>query len=204
MFKSKMLTAALVVVGTFSMGYTAVAQPGSMMTQSNTRLSAMDKQFMLKAAQGGMAEVQFGQIAIRKASSAIVRQYAQRMINEHTPVNQQLMALAARKGVALPKTIGAKNLAVKRQLSNLSGPAFDQAYITAAGVQGHTEQAELFQSEIQSGSDPAVKAFANRVIPTVEGHLQMARAMTAGTATGRNMMPMSQPTGSGGMNMMHN
>ena len=200
MFKSKLLTAALVVVGTFGTSYTAVAQQGSMMR--STTLSAMDKQFMLKAAQGGMAEVQFGQIAIRKASSAIVRQYAQRMINEHTPVNQQLMALAARKGVTLPETIGAKNQAVKRQLYNLSGPAFDQAYIRAAGVQAHTEQANLFQSEIQNGSDRAVKAFASKVIPTVEGHLQMARAMTAGTATGSNMMQM-QPGGSS-MNMMHN
>lgn len=71
-------------------------------------LSQVDREFMVKAAQGGMAEVQFGQIALQRASSDTVKQYAQRMIEEHTKANNELMALAKAKGVTLPTTIGEK------------------------------------------------------------------------------------------------
>jgi putative membrane protein len=203
MLKRKVIAGALLIVGAFGLEYTAVAQQNSTMMSrpGSNRLSAADKQFMIQAAQGGMAEVQFARIANQKASSQTVRQYAQQMINDHTPANQELMSIAARKGVILPKTIGPQNQAIKRSLSQLSGTAFDRAYLRAAGVQSHTQQAALFQREAQQGRDPDVKAFAARVLPIVQGHLQMARA-DVNNVSGMGAMPM-QGSGSGnGMNMM--
>jgi putative membrane protein len=189
MLKRKVLTAALVVVGAFGLEYTAVAQQNSPMMSrpAYNRLSAVDKQFMIQAAQGGLAEVQLAQMAKQKASSPAVLQFAQQMIDDHTPANQELMAIATQKGVALPKTIGPQNQAVKRSLSKLSGKAFEQAYIRAAGVQAHTQQAAVFQKEVQQGRDQDVKAFATKILPTVKDHLRMARA-DAGTMSGMNMM----------------
>jgi putative membrane protein len=189
MLKRKVLTAALVVVGAFGLEYTAVAQQNSPMMSrpAYNRLSAVDKQFMIQAAQGGLAEVQLAQMAKQKASSPAVLQFAQQMIDDHTPANQELMAIATQKGVALPKTIGPQNQAVKRRLSKLSGKAFEQAYIRAAGVQAHTQQAAVFQKEVQQGRDQDVKAFATKILPTVKDHLRMARA-DAGTMSGMNMM----------------
>ncbi len=143
-----------------------------------TSLSASDTQFINQAAQGGMAEVELGQLALKQASSKAVKKYAQQMINEHTKVNNELMALATQKGVTPPTTIGAKYEAVRAKLSKLSGKNFDQAYMKQAGIQAHTEQAALFQRQAQQGQDPQLKAFAAKTLPAVQKHLQEAQAMT--------------------------
>lgn len=215
MLKRKMLTATLIVVGSFvSLDYTSLAQtnppttvPSPSTTQpspgatqpspgatelspgttvpspgttelNQTSLSASDTQFINEAAQGGMAEVQLGQLALKQGSSKAVKKYAQQMIDEHTKVNNELMALATQKGVTPPTTIGAKYEAVKAKLSKLSGTKFDQAYMKEAGVKAHTEQAALFQRQAQQGQDPQLKAFAAKTLPAVQKHLQEAQAMT--------------------------
>lgn len=164
----------------------SMTQPGGSMTQPNqTNLSSLDRQFMVEAAQGGMAEVKLGQLASERAVSDTVKQYAQRMVQEHTKVNNELMAVAAQKGVTLPKDVNAKQKALRARLGQIPGRRFDQVYMQEAGVKSHAEQAALFQRQAQQGQDPDVKAFAARILPAVQDHLQMARSMT-GTTTGAN------------------
>ncbi|MBV8885208.1 MAG: DUF4142 domain-containing protein [Chroococcidiopsidaceae cyanobacterium CP_BM_RX_35] len=217
--KRKVLTAALVAIGVFvPLEFRAVAQttlpttpqdqpstlpnsttaPGQSSTQSN--LSKADQQFMTKAAQGGMAEVQLGQLATQNGSSDAVKDYAQRMINDHTQVNNQLTALASQKGFTLPTSIDSKDQATYDKLSKLTGTNFDKAYIKAAGVQAHSQQVSLFQHEAKKGQDADVKAFAAQNLPTVQGHLQMAKSIESGNTTGSSMTQpssntnMTQPT----------
>ncbi|MBD2102049.1 DUF4142 domain-containing protein [Leptolyngbya sp. FACHB-261] len=170
----------------------SMTQPSSTTPQSGRTnrptaqgLNATDLQFMYLAADGGMAEVQFAQQALRRSSSNEVKQYAQRMIQEHTQANNQLMQIAARKGVTLPRSLSPANQAVLRRLSNLSGAAFDREYMSVAGVASHGVQAALFQGEVQQGQDQDVVAFATRLLPNVQGHLEMARTM-ANTTVGVN------------------
>ncbi|KJH69950.1 DUF4142 domain-containing protein [Aliterella atlantica] len=145
---------------------------------NRSSLSQVDREFMVKAAQGGMAEVQYGQIALQRASSSTVRQYAQRMIQEHTKANNELMALAKAKGVNLPKTIGKKNEKLKQRLSQLSGARFDREYMKEAGVKSHEEQAKLFERQVERGQNPDVIAFASKTLPVVQKHLQQAEQLT--------------------------
>jgi putative membrane protein len=207
MIKGLKLTAALVAVGGFiSLGYAAVAQqsqspsdpttqpanqqnqPAVQPTNSSTDgttssgLSAQDRQFMIQAAQGGMAEVKLGQLAVQRASSDSVKQYAQRMVDDHTQVNNELMQLAQQKSVTLPTDVNSQQKALRTRLGQLSGTNFDKRYIREAGVRAHSQQAALFQREIQQGQDSDVKAFAAKVLPAVKDHLQMARSMTGNTA----------------------
>lgn len=150
-------------------------QPNGSTTGQSQQLSAQDKQFITEAAQGGMAEVQLGKLALQRASSQQVRDYAQQMIDEHTKVNQELMALAKQKGVTPPKTIGQKYQAVQAKLSKLSGSEFDKAYMNEAGVKAHAQQEALFSQQAKKGQDPDLKAFAAKVLPTVQEHLQEAQ-----------------------------
>lgn len=161
--------------------------------QSQTQLSASDKQFITQAAQGGMAEVQMGQLALKQASSDAVRKYAQQMIDEHTKVNKELMSLATKKGVTPPTTIGPKYEAVRAKLSKLSGKNFDSAYMKEAGITAHSQQADLFQRQAGQGQDPDLKAFAAKTLPAVQMHLQMAREMTGDTSTGTTT-PSASPS----------
>lgn len=141
---------------------------------------------MLQAAQGGMAEVNLGQLATQRAASDSVKQYGQRMVQEHTQVNNQLMQLAAQKGVTLPTDVNSQQKALRARLGQISGKRFDMTYIREAGVKAHKQQAAIFQQEIQQGQDPDVKAFATQVLPAVKDHLQMANSMAGNTASRNN------------------
>lgn len=191
MIKQKIATAALVVGVFVSLEYTSLAQSNQPMTQpSQTSISSSDRQFVIEAAQGGMAEVMLGQLAMKRAASNDVKQYAQDMIADHTKANTELMQLATQKGLTVPKKLDAKRQALMTQMSKLSGKSFDQAYMQQAGVKSHAEQEALFRRQAQQGQDPNLKAFAAKTLPTVQGHLQMAREMT-GSTSGANQNPSS-------------
>ena len=146
-------------------------------------LSSSDKKFMTEAAQGGLAEVQLGQLASQRGSSDAVKQYGQHMVDDHTPVNDQLKQLAIQKGVTLPTTIGRKNQQVKQRLSKLSGTNFDRQYLNQM-LQDHEKDVAAFKSEAQKGQDPDVKAFAAQALPTLQEHLEQVRSLVnSGTPT---------------------
>lgn len=187
MIKGVKLTAAFLTVGAFvSLGYAAVAQQSPTTTDQTTQrtanLNAQDRQFLIQAAQGGMAEVRLGQLAAQRAVNASVKQYGQHMVQQHTQANNELMQLAAQKGVTLPNDVNAQQKAMRARLGQIPGRRFDTTYIREAGVKAHTQQRDLFQREISYGQDPDVKAFAARVLPTVRDHLQMASSMAGNTA----------------------
>jgi putative membrane protein len=142
--------------------------------QHGARLSATDKKFVKEAAQGGMAEVALGHLAIKKASSPTVKQFGERMVNDHTKANDDLKQVAAKEGFTLPTGVGQKNQQVYDRLSRLSGAAFDKTYMSTM-VKGHEQVGAAFRHEAKYGQNPAIKAFASRTLPTVEHHLQMAQ-----------------------------
>lgn len=143
-------------------------------------LSSQDSKFMMTAAQGGMAEVEMARVALERGSSDAVKQYAQKMIDDHTANNQELMQLASAKGVTLPAGPDAKHRAMMQKMSRLSGAEFDHQYVMNSGVKDHEKMLKLLQDEARKGRDAEVKAFASKTIPAVEMHLKMARDMMSG------------------------
>jgi putative membrane protein len=161
---------------------------------SPANLNAVDRQFMISAAQGGMAEVMLGQLAVQRAVYPETKEYARRMIEDHTRANNELMRIAKAKGVTLPTTVNAQQQALMTRLRQIPGTRFDQVYMNEGGVNAHAQQRALFQREIQQGQDVDVKAFASRILPAVTGHLAMANNMAVALNQGRrppNMMNSS-------------
>jgi len=138
------------------------------------RLRRSDSEFITKAAQGGMAEVQMGQLAVSHASNPAVKAFGKRMIDDHTKANDELKAVAAKKGIAVPVAVDAKEKATIDRLSNLNGAAFDRAYMHDM-VKDHEEDVAEFQRESNNGADPDVKAFAAKTLPTLQEHLKIAQ-----------------------------
>lgn len=193
MFKKVTVTTALISAGLMgSLGFSAIAQTRPMspatVTQ-NQQISALDRQFVMDAAQGGMAEVRMAELALQRASSQEVKRFARDMIREHTRVNEQLMRLATRNGVTPPTTVGPKYEAAMNELMKLSGTSFDTAYMNEAGINGHLEATAVYQRQAAFGKDPELKAFATRILPSVQGHLEMAGQMT-GYRFAQNNRPM--------------
>ena len=137
-------------------------------------VSGADKTFATEAAHGGLAEVQLGQLALQKASSPKVKEFAQRMVTDHGKANDELKTLAQSKNITLPAGVDAKAKATHDRLAKLSGPAFERAYMQDM-VAGHRKAVAAFKKESTSGKDPEVKAWATKTLPTIEEHLKMAQ-----------------------------
>ena len=143
---------------------------------SNMKMKmSSDAKFMTMAAQGGMAEVAAGRYAVEHASSDAVKQYAQKMVDDHTANNAELMQLAASKGVTLPTAPDAKHQMMLDKMMKMSGAQFDMEYVKNSGVKDHKAMEKLMMSESNGGKDADAKAFAAKTLPTVQMHLSMAR-----------------------------
>ena len=145
---------------------------------SNNKAATMmgDTDFMTKAAQGGMAEVEIGKLAATKAQSPEVRQFAQKMVADHTKANDELKVLAGEKNFSMPVRLNAKHQSVIDRLNGLSGAEFDKAYVEAM-VADHEETVALFKSEAEVGKDADVKGWAGKTLPNLQMHLEMIKGI---------------------------
>lgn len=151
---------------------------GNANSAASTTPSSGDRDFMMKAAIGGMEEVELGRLATQKAASTDVKQFGQHMVDDHSKGNTELMGLAARKTVSLPTALDKQHQDDVDKLSKLSGAAFDREYMEMM-VKDHVEDVAEFEREAASGADPDVKQWAARTVPTLRQHLQMSQE-TAG------------------------
>jgi putative membrane protein len=142
------------------------------------QISPADHSFATKAAAGGKAEVSLGQLATKNGASPQVRQFGQQMVTDHTQADQELQAIAVKQNIMLPEKPDAASLAKEQQLQGATGPKFDAAY-AAAMVEDHQKDIAEFEQEAASGKDPALKAFAEKYLPVLKHHLQMANAINA-------------------------
>lgn len=182
------LSASLIGTGmVLALAFVAVAeqserQPSRLQNRQNTteqnqnRLSSSDRLFMNRAAQGNLAEIRLSQLALQRASSNDVKQYAQQMIDQHTQANNQLMQLAGQKGVTLPRQLDAQHQQIERQLQGLSGASFARAYMRSM-VNDHAQTVALFQRQTQQGEDQDVVTYASTLLPAIQQHYAMANSM---------------------------
>ena len=140
------------------------------------KVSDKDKQFVQKAASDGLAEVQLGQMATARASNPEVQRFGQRMVTDHTKANQELMTLAQSKNLSLPKEIDKQHQKAAEELAKKQGADFDHAYMRSM-VTDHEKAVQLFTKAANDGQDADIKAFANKTLPTLQEHLQMARQL---------------------------
>jgi putative membrane protein len=142
--------------------------------------NTVDQLFARQAFIGGQAEVDLGKLAGERAQSDAVKQFARRMVDDHSKANDRLAKLGKANRAALPKGPDADPdaRAVRSQLEKLRGADFDAAYM-AAQVGDHQKTAQLLEHEIGSGQDVKAKEFAKETLPTVMRHLEMARAIQA-------------------------
>jgi putative membrane protein len=160
---------------------TAVAQessaPPSRTNAPDGGSLTSDQTFLKKAAEGGLAEVELGQLAVEKSSNEDVKMFAQRIVDDHGKANEDLKQLAGQKGVSLPSEPSAKQKANKERLSKLSGDEFDKAYMSDM-LKDHRIDVAAFEQESDSGTDSDIKKFASQALPTLREHLKQAESVT--------------------------
>ncbi|WP_089128210.1 DUF4142 domain-containing protein [Tolypothrix sp. NIES-4075] len=167
-----------IIAQTSSPGGTMSAPTTNSSPNSNPSTSNLDTEFITKAAQSDMTEIQTSKLALQKSRNKSVRDFAQQMIKQHTESSRELKPIAMSKKVMLPKDIGPENTALLTSLKKVSGSQFDQAYMQGQ-VQAHTNTLAEYQKYLDQGQDPQLKAFASKISPLVAQHLQMAQKMVA-------------------------
>lgn len=166
------LAVAAVEVRTGAQNSNSSNANGDMHAGHNMAGMSADAKFAMMAAMGGMEEVEMGKLAAEKGASDEVRQFGQRMVDDHSKANEELMQLASSKGWTLPTALDPKHQADMQKMSALSGEAFDKAYVKMM-VKDHKKDVGEFQKQSARGADAELKAFAARTLPTLQEHLQM-------------------------------
>lgn len=149
---------------------------------ASSQLSPADAKFVTTAAQSGMAEVRMGQLIAEGAQSKALRDFGQKLVTDHTKANQELIQLAASKGVSAPSQPAAKHEKMLESLSKLKGTEFDRSAQQHA-MMHHQEDVQMFQQAISNLQDPELKAFAQKTLPTLQEHLKMAQGLDIGATT---------------------
>jgi putative membrane protein len=147
--------------------------PDQQQQQQNAAFGAMqDKDFVHSALQGGMAEVQLGQLATQKGTSDDVKQFGQKMVDDHTRLDGEMEQLAQQMGVNAPKGLSKKDKALVAKLQSMSGAQFDDAYIEAM-VKDHKNDLADFRQEAENSQNPTVKQAAQQGQQMIDQHLQL-------------------------------
>ena len=157
-------------------------------------MAKQDHDFLMDAAMGGLMEVELGRMAAQQGTSEAVKQFGQRMVDDHGKANQELMSLASSKGMTLPTDLDEKHRQEVTKLSAMSGAEFDRAY-SKMMLSDHNKDVSEFEKQSTRGTDPDLKAFAAKTLPTLQEHLQMARALPGNEGGMRDNSNMNSNTG---------
>jgi putative membrane protein len=128
--------------------------------------------FRAMALQSDAFEIASSQLALQQSRNPAIRSFARQMVQDHSMTSQAL-GVPAGSAVALD----ARHASMLNQLAPLSGRAFDAAY-GQMQVMAHQEAVGMFAAYAQGGADPAMRAFAQQVLPSLQMHLTMAQRLT--------------------------
>jgi putative membrane protein len=136
-----------------------------------------DKTFIADAVGTNLEEIQIGQLAQQKSQNADVKAYGQMPVTDHTAANSQATAIATKIGAAAPTALPPDAQQAYNALAALSGPAFDQMFLTDM-VTGHQMAIQMFTAQTVS-SNADVASFAKASLPTLQMHLANAQKLQA-------------------------
>ncbi|PWT71851.1 MAG: DUF305 domain-containing protein [Bacteroidetes bacterium] len=132
--------------------------------------------FAMNAAVGGMLEVESGKLASRRAVNPRVKEFGQMMVKDHSAANEKLKSLASTLNIALPDSVSADDRKQITKLALKKGKDFDKAYMNMM-VNDHEKDVAEFRKAADNLSDSTIKDFATRTLPTLEMHLDSAKAI---------------------------
>ncbi len=146
--------------------------------QSNTDESMNNSQnkvdkdidFLNKAKQGSMMEIQLGKLAEQKGQSAAVRNFGRMMVTDHSKADSSLNSLAQQNNIMLDQNLNEDKQEDINDLAKLSGKEFDKKYVNMM-VDDHQEDVDNFKDEVDDASSPQVKQWASSTLPVLEKHL---------------------------------
>ena len=161
--------------GVTSTGAPRVGNGSTMVARSDVKLIADLAHF-------NHAEIETGQLALKKSQNEQVKKYAQQMIDDHTKAQAELQTLADSKGVKLPDSPDVPHKALTTAMKTMEGTRFDSQYMKRAGLNDHQRTMQLLQKTQKNAKDADLQDLATKMMPTVQGHLTMAKQRSGATS----------------------
>ena len=157
------------------MAQPALAQDTQPQPQAGqAQLAEVDLDFAKEAAQGGLMEVRLGELAQQQAKSTKVKDFGQRMVDDHGQADDKLMQIAEEKGIELPQDLSEEGQGMYEDLQQKSGAEFDEAYMDEM-VSDHEDDVAAFEDYVENAEDPDLRSFAEETLPTLKEHLELAK-----------------------------
>lgn len=139
-------------------------------------LNSSEQEFLNKTARDSIYEFAAAQLAVQKAQSNDVADYAMRLIDDHSKFNQELMQLARQNEIVLPVKLDSENSAKLEQLMQLSGTEFDRSYIQQMS-EANASGIQEFQQEAKTTNTSDLKSFISQFLPKQQEHYKTATAL---------------------------
>jgi putative membrane protein len=175
------------------------ASAGAGKDAGSKTVSKADQNMMREMAYSNLAEIEAGKIALSQSKNDQVRNFAQKMIDDHTQAQKELEQLAQAKGVTLPTEPDNKHKTAAKKLSALEGDKFDKKYISQGGLSDHRNTHRLLERAQNRATDPDLKALATKMTPIVSQHLTMAQEVSSAKAgTSGSMGPAGTSSSTSG------
>lgn len=140
-------------------------------------LTSQDRDFLERAVQGNNGEVAIGGLVHGRASRGDVVQFGEMMVADHRAANAQLGAIARRRKIALPTSLGEHQANYDRLIDRKGNP-FDEEFARVM-VADHQQAVLLNQGALASLADPLLRQYATAMLPKIQAHLAHAQSMVA-------------------------
>ena len=143
-------------------------------TMSNGKVSHMTKKFIEDASAGNMFEIETSKVAVAKSTNQKVKDFAQKMIDDHTKAGDDMKAALTTPAeqADVSTKLGMMQQHKLDELNKDSASSFDKDYVNAQ-VDAHDKTIKLFSKYSDKGDDAALKTFATNTLPTLQQHKQM-------------------------------
>ncbi len=171
------LAAVLAACAAGAGAQTSTAQPATGAAPARSAslpLDRSDHRFIEHAAQGGMAEVALGRLAGERGQHPQVKSFGERMVQDHGKANDELKTIAAAKGVAWPQEPDRSHKRDADKMGKLQGAEFDREYMEHM-VKDHEKDVKDFEKVAKNSKDAELKAFAEKTLPVLQQHLNLAK-----------------------------
>lgn len=166
--------------GTVQSPPTADTMPNAPGSDPKSKGMLSNGEFIEKAGMAGLAEVKISNLALDKSTTPSIREFASRMVKDHTAAAKELKEAAAGTGIALPQGMDQEHMDILQKLSKLSGREFDSAYANVM-KQDHDSAIALFENAAGDNSlSPRLREFATRSLQLLRGHQLQAHNLPAG------------------------
>lgn len=144
---------------------------------TDVAISALTPQeFVNRAASSGMFEVMSSELALERAATPSVKEFAQMMVTDHTKANDELKIVAAANGLTVPAEMSGTPADDWEMLQNADAGVFEQSYVDMQ-IKAHSTAIDLFSAQAQATTNPELSAFAQKTLPTLQSHREMLTGM---------------------------